>query len=197
VHTQIPQRCDALRPCTTCVNAGGGSGCFYDEMRTPHHVIRSLPSAAHSFPFLDGAEPGPSNAGSFSQWSLEEDVVDLELRTDSPDSSYSSSPDSVVLEELPETTEVTSSSHELRDSWPIISGGTKRGVQSRPWHPLPSTSSRYTVLPSLRLPIVPRPLHTPLSFFPPENFQVAGVRPGDLEMSLYASPIVLLAHRSS
>ena len=195
MHTQILQRCDALRPCTTCVNAGGGSGCFYDEMRTSHHVIRPLPSTAHSFPFLDGSEPGPPNAGSFSQWSLGEDAVDLGRQTDLLDSSDSPYTDPVARDDLPATTKVTSTSHESRDSRLIISGRTENDVRSGPRPPPPFTNSRYFVLPSLLLPIVPRPLHMPLSFFPPENFQVAEATSGSLEMALYVSFIVLLARR--
>ena len=191
MHTQILQRCDALRPCTTCVNAGGGSGCFYDEVRTPHHVIGPVPSTARSFPFSDGAVPGPSSAGSFSQWSLGEGAVELGPQTESADSSVSPPSDRVGL---PATTQVTSTSHELWDSRPVIPGGTGHDVRSGP---PPSTSSRYFILPSLRLPTVPRPPHTPLSFFPPENFQVAGATLGNLEMTLYASLTVLLTHRLS
>jgi len=161
-------------------------------MRPPHHVIGPLPSTAHSFPFLDGSGPGPSNPGSFSQWSLaRQDVAELRRQTDSPDSSDSSTTDSGAWDDLPATTEITSTSHKLRDLRPITPGGTKRDVRCPP----PSITSRYVILPSLRSPIVPRPLHTPLSFFPPENFQVAEATSGNLEMSLYASLVVLLTHR--
>lgn len=165
-------------------------------MRSPHHVIRQLPSTAHSFPFLGGAEPGPSSAGSFLQWSLGgEDVAEPRRQTDSPDSSDSSTTNPGTRDDIPAATEVAVTSHELRDSRPIISGGTKRDARSGPRHPPPSATPRYYILPSLRLPIVPRPLPTPLSFFPPENFQVTEAASGNLEMSLYEFLVMLLTPR--
>lgn len=108
-----------------------------------------------------------------------------------PDPSVSPSPDPV---EPPRIPKLPLTSRRFQDSRSIgLSGESQRGVQSGPRRTLnllPSTSSRFYVLPSLRSPMIP--LHTPLSFLPPENLQVAGDRSGSLEMSLYASPFAPL-----
>ena len=205
--TQILQKCDAKRPCATCVNCGGESGCFYEELRIPHHVIPPLPSAAPAFPFSDGDVLGPPSDGqcSYRLPSRTERVavssenpglrVRRPVRSDPDPEFYFSSADPVErdLSQLPST------SHTSRGPGSLVPGGTRHHVRSGPQHttdPLsPSTSSRLFVLPSLRLSVVPRPLHTPLSFFPPENFQVAGETPGNLEMSLYAFPTAFPVHR--
>lgn len=197
--TENLQRCDAKRPCTTCVNSGGGSGCFYQEPRTPyrHFVIGPLPKTAHSFPYSDGDAPGPSSAGPVSQMLIgrAEDVAEPsenpEPRIDHQPAP--SSPDPVEWDQPLTVSKVPSTSHAFRDCRSFVSGGIEHDVQSGPPRPPnllpPSTDSNLAVLPSLRLPIIPRPLHTPLSFFPPENFQVTGEASGNLEMSLYASLI--------
>lgn len=205
--TQILQKCDAKRPCTTCINCGGESGCFYEELRIPHHVIPPLPSAARVFPFSDGDVLGPPSDGQCSYRLLskaERVTVPSEnpgLRVGRPVRSgpdpklYFSSTDPVErdLSQLPST------SHTSRGSGSLVHGGTRHDVQSGSQYPTdplsPSTSSRLLVLPSLRLATIPRPLHTSLSFFPPENFQIAGETPGNLEMSLYAFPTAFPVHR--
>ena len=193
------QKCDAKRPCTTCANSGRGSGCFYEELRFPHHVI---PHAAHPFPFSDEDPPGLSNDGSFSYRSFGagEDVPDAfespRLQVGRPvqlgrDALGSSSADPVDWD----PTKLPSTSHTFQGFDPFVSGGIKRYVRSRPLRSTtPSTSSELLVLPSLRLSIVPRPIHTPLSFFPPQRFQVAEGMAGDFEMSWCELLVVFRVH---
>ena len=205
VYTQPLQKCDAKRPCGTCVNSGGESGCFYEELRTPHDTIRGLPYAAPEFPFSDEDTPGPLSGGSFSQWSLDsaEDITEpSEDLGQQPGRPTRLGPDTPVcssdlvrryLIKLP------SASHVSQDSESFVPEETEHCVRSRPRHPrqpLPlSTGPRLIVLPSLRLPIIPRPLHTSLSFFPPENFQVSEGTSGT--MSLYAFLTAPLIRRLS
>lgn len=194
-HQHIPtlkffQKCDAKRPCTTCANSGRGSGCFYEELRFPHHVI---PHAAHPFPLSDEDPPGPSNDGSFLHQSFgaAEEAPDPSenprLQVGRPVQSGrgafgASSADPVDWD----PTKLPSTSHTFQGFDPFVSGGIKRYVRSRPLRPTtPTTNSGLFVLPSLRLSIVPRPIHTPLSFFPPQRFQVAEGMSGDFEMSWY------------
>ena len=199
-YTQILQKCDAKRPCATCTNSGGESGCFYDELRIPH-VIQPLPYTAPPFPFSDEGVPGPSSGRSFSYQLLgsPEEVADssgkagLQIgsppRPD-PDAPHFSSADPVEWD----LDKLHSTSHPCSGSFDP--GGTKHDVRSGPRRPAnpPSPPSALFVLPSLRLSIIPRPLHTPLSFFPPENFQVTGETSGTLEMSLYVSFVASLVH---
>ena len=198
VCTQTLQRCDAKRPCATCVNSGGGSGCSYQEPRTPyrHHVIVPVPKTAQSFPFSDEGTPGPSSIGSVSRWLIDrsKEVAEPSANPGSQiDHPARSDPEPVGQDQLPATSKVSSTSHALSSA----SGGIRHDVQLGPRRPPnlpPSMSSKLSILPSLRLPIIPRPLHTPLSFFPPENFQVAGEASGNFEMLLYASLVVPLGH---
>ena len=190
-HTQIPQRCDAKRPCTTCVKSGSESGCFYEELRTPSHVIRSLQSlnTASEFPVSDGLDaPGPSSGGSFPQLLFEAaDVV-------GPPGGLAPqigrltrfSPGSPVLDTARrDLIKLPSASHLLQ--------------RPRANHPHQTTNSRLHVLPSLRLSIIPRSFNAPLSFSCPENFQVTGETSGgpETEMSLYASLIASLVDGSN
>ena len=194
MHTQIPQKCDAKRPCTTCVNSGRESGCFYDELRPPH-VIRPLPYAARGFPFSDEDTLGSSSGGSRS-YRLLGKAGRVTLPSGNPgvqvDRPVRSGPDPVGWDVV----KLPSMSHTFQGSGSFVSEGTRCDGRSGLQHPTNalslSASSRLFVLPSLRLSIVPRPLHTPLSFFPPENFQVAGETSGNLELSLYAFPTALL-----
>ena len=196
MYAQIIQRCDAGRPCTTCVKSGDESGCFYEELRTSYHVpIHPLPYATHGFLFSD--EDALAD-GSFPQRPLgrTEEVVEpsanLGLQIGRPDPSAFSSvrPVERDLVKLPST------SRAFRDPRPPVSGknDVRYGLQCPKNLLSPSPSSRLLILPALRLPTIPRPLRTPLSFFPPENFQVSGETSGNLEMSLYASLIALLVH---
>ena len=204
MYAQILQRCDAQRPCTTCISAGGESGCFYEKPRIPHrhHVIGPLPKTALSFPFSGEYAPGPSNVGS-SLWSLGRTGEVTELSGNlgpQIDHSVRFDPDPVQQDRLFAASRVLSTPHAAQDCGPFVSWGAKHDVQPRPQRPqnllLPSTGSKFSILPSLRLSIVPRPIHIPLSFFPPENFQVTGGTPGNREMSLYASLILLLRRLS-
>ena len=51
-----------------------------------------------------------------------------------------------------------------------------------------ASMSTFSVLPSLRLLSIPRPLRTPLSFLDPEHFQVSDTTSSELDLGLYASP---------
>ena len=205
-HQHIPtlkffQKCDAKRPCTTCANSGRGSACFYEELRFPHHVISPLPHAAHPFPLSDEDPPGPSSDGPLSHRSfgVAEEVPDPSetprLQVGRPvqlghDPFGSSSADPVDWD----PTKLPSTSHTFQGFDPFVSGGIKCYVRSRPCPTTPSTGLGLFVLPSLRLSIVPRPIHTPLSFFPPQRFQVAEGMSGDFEMSWYDLFILFRVH---
>jgi len=203
MHAQILQKCDAKRPCTTCTNCGGESGCFYDESRTPHVNPQPLSNTARSFPLSDEDVPGPSSDGPSSQLLLDtpEEVADSSgtsgLQIGSPTRMSSDAPSSSSTDPVGwDLAKLPSLSHPFQGSGSFDPRGTERDLRSEPRRPTnppspPSASMRLSVLPSLRLSIIPRPIHTPLSFFPPENFQVTGTTPGTLEMSLY----VLLAPR--
>lgn len=193
--TQILQKCDAGRPCTTCVNSGGESGCFYEELRAPNHgVIRSLEPlrAASGFPISDGLNvPGPSSGGWVSQPLFEEADGGEPSKHMGPQAGRPtrSSPDSSVPDPVTRgLVKLPSVSH--------VFGKTKHAGRSGPWYtpdpPLSSGGSRLSVLPSLRLPIIPPSFPAPLSFSCPENFQVTGEISADVEMSLYASFIASL-----
>lgn len=198
-HQHVPtlkffQKCDAKRPCTTCANSGRGSGCFYEELRFPHHVISPLPHAAHLFPLSDEDPPGPSNDAPFSHRSDPSETPGLQVGRPAQlgyDTFGPSSADPVDWD----PTKLPSTSHTFQGFDPFVSGGIKRYVRSRPLCPTtPSTDPGLFVLPSLRLSIVPRPIHTPLSFFPPQRFQVAEGMSGDFEMSWYDLFVVFRVH---
>ena len=50
---------------------------------------------------------------------------------------------------------------------------------------LPPTVSSFTILPSIHLQAIHRPLQMPLSVIPPERVQVSSIAPNDLDMILY------------
>jgi hypothetical protein len=52
------------------------------------------------------------------------------------------------------------------------------------WSPR-STGSSFTILPSVHFRDIPRPLHIPSSFIPPERIQVSWVSESDRDMTLY------------
>lgn len=162
-------------------------------------MIRSLQSLNAASDFLDA--PGPSSAGgSLSQLLFEAaEVVDPSENLgqqigrptqSSPDSSARDPTRRGLIKNPP-------ASHALlRSSEEFGFGNANDAIPSSPGHPPDpgptSASLRLSVLPSLRLPIIPRSFHAPLSFSCPENFQVAGETSADDEMSLYAFPLLLL-----
>lgn len=161
-------------------------------------MIPSL-HAASGFPFSDGLNaPGPSNGWPVSQQQLDRprtaDVVEPSENLGSQIGRLvRSGPDSSALGPVGENLiKSPSASRALQDLEAFVFGESKDSIQSGPQHapnPLPSSpSSRLFVLPSLRLPIIPRSFHVPLSFSCPENFQITDGASPDLEMTLYASP---------
>ena len=189
-HTHIPQKCDAKRPCSTCVKADGGISCFYEELRTPGHVIRSLEA-------LNPAAAIPDSDGLPGTWGDDLEHVSSLLRDEAAETGGQSQSlhnlqtgSSVPDPPGRDPTKLPSLSHRLLGSEP---SETSLAVRPRPRHTLlhhSASSSRLSVLPSLRLPIIPPSPYGPLSFSCPENFQVAGEASGNLEMTLCASPIV-------
>ena len=161
-------------------------------------MIRSLESfnADSEFPLPDvGLDvPGPSSGGLLSQPLFGTvDVVELpeNLRLQIGPLTRSNPDSSVVDPVRRDLIRLPSASPTLPNAQVFSFGRTiQPGSRTAPSPPSTTIHSGLSVLPSLRLPIIPRAFHAPLSFSCPENFQVTGET--DFEMSLYAFLIASL-----
>ena len=152
------QRCDAKRPCTSCVSKGRGATCAYKESRpknapseresplSPPGVTLLTQSTPSEPAFSRPPSPGPSEMSS----KLPVLTYDQVSRACPPDTS-------------------------IREKAPT-------GPLSRP------TTSSSAVPPPVHSQPISRPLQTSLSLVHPQRTQVSGTAVGDLDMTLYVHP---------
>jgi len=190
--TSPHQRCDGKRPCTTCVNGERGAECTYEPRQPPHrpnaralpvsHETTSHPRSARALPPKPPAT-GFSFSGPLVRPSLGDPLLPLSNSSESA-SSLLPSPSPPLL--TPYEPPPAPSSR--------VCGGMVLG-------PSPSSSvvwythdtmecvlrppSSFTVLPSIHLQAIHRPLRISLSLIPPERVQVSSITGGDFDMSLY------------
>jgi len=186
------QRCDAMQPCTPCIQLNGGSDCVYEQNPVTQRIRNKLPAAVQPFLFSFNSEP--SQCGSRSSRATSEDISLSAFDSASPDTSSSvfssapsssnvspkgSSPDSDTLDEFepPTPREISNPGMQLVPS-----------RRDSPKSHQPATISTFSFLPSLRLASIPRPFHTPLSILNPECFQVSDTTSSELDLSLCEFP---------
>ena len=168
--TSSHQRCDAKRPCTTCVNGDKADECIYGRQRS--RLIPTIQTSAKGF-----------------SWPPIGPLPTLLLTW--PDSSESASlPSSLAPCERP-------SPPTARPPWEL-SPRIYNQIGPRPSSDVSVvqstcgitervprlTGSSFTILPSIHFHTIPRPLRIPLSLVPPEYTQVSSVTESELDMTL-------------
>lgn len=140
----------------------GGAACKYERLQGSRPSANSPPrDSLKNVP--RPLQPDSSDSGSSYSPSL-----DPRERSLTPPKKPERQPSPPVLEK---STLVPST-----DVSVLVVGGTKRSS-----HPI---SSAFTVLPSINLQTIHRPLHIPLSLVSPEHTQVSFAAGSDLDMSL-------------
>ena len=192
------QKCDAERPCTTCVNKGRDVECKYAPRRQyrPTDAADALsvsfdnvsaPLSARILPFQT-----PAGGSSFSKLptSPQSDPPDL-TRLSSSESTLPSPLPLAPCErqplklmarfprEYPSASRIHGAIALLPSSGVSVVQDTY-GATKCVSHPV---TSSFTVLPSIHIPTIPRPLRIPLSLNPPEHAQVSLVAGSDMDMT--------------
>ena len=197
------QRCDAKQPCTQC-SEGGWSYCVYEKSRIKQRMRKKPPAAAQTLPFSSKNKLGPR--GSSPSWVNSEGF--LLSAPDVPSPRIYDPVFSLTDQNLPNLSARGSSLPEfdtLDGFGPpgIVPISETKLVPSRGRYPNPSQPApipTFSILPSLRLPSVPRQLHTPLSLFSPERFQVSAVTTSselDWLLCVFLPSNVIRSHQKS
>ena len=185
------QKCDAKRPCKTCVHGDRSDGCVYESRWRPHPIGVSVFSISHdSKSGTISARTSPSQTS--VDWFSEPPTSpspELPLLTWS-DYSESASPisPSVAPRERPSkptTRLLWEPSPRIHNEVALVPPSNVSVVQKIHVERVPRRNgSSFTVLPSIHFQTIPRPLRVPLSFVPPEYVQLSSVAEDDLAMSL-------------
>ena len=154
------QKCDAKQPCTPCSD-GGRSDCVYEQSQVKPRMREGPPAAARARPFSPKNERNPRR---------------------SPSSCMNSQSSSL-------TPGISSPGFEPPVHWEGSIPKTEL-VSIRDKSPPPFQPATPSVLPSLRFPSIPHQLHTPLSFFGSEHFQVSNATSSELDMALWVLPFL-------
>lgn len=157
------QKCDAKRPCTTCVNGNKGAECTYEPQRRPRPTTFVF---AHRF---SGPQIGPPS--------------DLLALSSSSESTSSTAPPLALPERHSTPT--------LRLPWEL-SPRTLNNIGSSVVQKSRGTTEcvpyltgfSFTILPSIHFRTIPRPLRVPPFLIPPERMQISSIAESDLDMTL-------------
>lgn len=169
------QKCDAKRPCTTCVEADNALECAYKVIDTRPH----LPDHTR-FTFL--IQPIPSS--STNDTTQEHSPVEKVVRPVPTDRTSVASGTRPIPESVPPASALL---HSLgRNSQPVFPPPEPRThflnqVRVRD----PQIPRRLSVLPTLIFPSIPPEPHITLSFLGAEHFQLSDVARSQLDLKLY------------
>lgn len=170
--TSPHQKCDAQRPCTTCVKRDRGTRCTYEPQQ------RSRPTA-----------PKPStNRYPEPQTGPPSDL--LLTRSDSNESSHSPPPSSAACERSSSPTvrllwELSPRIYEQIGLGPPSNVSIVQNVRGTAECVPRLAGFSFTIPPSTHLQTRPRPLRVPLSLIPPEYAQVSSIAESELAMTWY------------
>ena len=185
--TSPHQRCDGKRPCMTCVNGERGDGCMYDPRQRSHRTNSSMlpisrETAAHPLSLRTPPSKPPAIGFLFSE-SLTRPSLGAPHLISSNSSEFASSllPPSPPL--TPYEQPLVPSSRVRSEIVPDPSSDLS--VVGRTHDTTECVLSSFTILPSIHLQTIPRPLPVPLSLIPPERVQVSSNSGSDLDMTLY------------
>jgi len=185
------QKCDAKRPCTTCVNGDRGAECAYKPWQPSRRTSADVLSVSRERP------PAPPNVRNLtSQASADipseppiNPLRDLPRPTRSGFSEFGSSLFPFPLCERPSTPVVRPPwelSPRIYDQILLGSSSDASVVQwvrgTTNYVPRPTVPS-FTIFPSIHFQTIHRPLRIPLSLIPPERLQVSDVSGSDLHMT--------------
>ena len=154
------QKCDAKRPCTTCVKKGSGDRCTY-ELRQLSHPTSS------NFGLLSA--PSPSLLTSPNSSSISPSFAPCK-RSSKPTArlqwEFSPHVHNEIVPSPSLNVSVVQKIHCITDCVPRL------------------IASSFTILPSIHFRTIPRPLRIPLSPIPLKHIQVSSVSENDLDTIL-------------
>ena len=182
------QRCDGKQPCTPC-SKDGGSDCVYERGRAKQPVPKKQPTTVQTLPssFKSKQSPhcsSPSRVNSEDPAPPTPDIasadtchpafslVDRTLSSSSRNESHFLGSDTLDRFEPPVPREWTITTMKLLP------------FQEPPKCGQHTTRSIFSLLPSLHLHSIPRPLRMSLSLLSPEHFQVSDTTSSELDLSL-------------
>jgi len=170
MDSDIPQKCDAKRPCTRCVNAKRASECEYEGVGDP-------PGPSEQTRFLIWSKPDPSGSN---------DAPTKERWIVGSIPQVSTKASSLILDTAPPARALLTRS--LGQNSPLSIASPK--------HRLHALSGIISVPLSFIPPRIPPEPHITLSFLGAERLQLSDAALGDLDMKLYVflrrSPIELI-----
>jgi hypothetical protein len=203
----LQQKCDAKRPCSTCVDTNKAEECIYDRPRIVHHpqTRKILPATANALSLVFASETGPQSSSASSPKTLVTKEGDPTSRPESQPSSFTPSGPSgstIGVEsasfELPAPPfEETPIAPDFENPLPPRDPPDASSSELVLWgstpkqHPYDSHST-LSFISSLRFPKIPPALHVPLSFLGEPNIQISHTTTGELELTLWVSCWLLL-----
>lgn len=176
------QRCDAKQPCTPC-SKDGGSDCAYEQIQVKQRKRKKPLAISQPLPFSSKNEQSPCRLPS-----PRTDSISLSTPDVAPPDTSSSVPSS--LSDFSTRASHLSDSGNLDKFEPpilrerMILEMSLVPFQKSPKPRQPATIPTFSVLPSLRILSIPRPLHTSLLFLGPEHFQVSDTTSSELDLTL-------------
>lgn len=169
----MPQRCDAKRPCTTCLEANGAPECEYE-------IVDTQPRPFGHPQFLFWSGPGPSSSRDVSTYGYcATGAVVPEFPTKVPVATITQS--GPELEAFPPARALIDLPRRNTEPQPHTSNEVR--THNPPQITLPS----FSVLSTLIFPRIPHEPHVTLSSLGAERFQLSDAALGELDMKLYAS----------
>ena len=180
------QRCDAKQPCTPC-SKDEGSDCVYEQRQIKQRTRKKPPATARALPFSSKNERTPRRLPSPRMNSVSLSPPDMALSD--TDSSLLSN-----LSNVPTKPSHLSDFDALDKFEPpaprerVILEMKLVPFQKYPKPHQPATIPTFSVIPSLRLLSIPRPLHTSLQFLGPEHFQISDTTSSELDLTLCVFP---------
>lgn len=175
----ISQKCDAKRPCSTCIEANCALRCEYQAI-TPRPRL----SNRTQFTFL--IEPGPSSLANVAPPGHQQDTT--AVRSAPAEQPVVINPRSIP-EPVPPARALIHSVG--RNSHPPFPPPEPRPLVLNQVRARNPTLPRLSVLPTLVFPSIPPEPHLTLSSLGPERFQLSDPDQGELDMRLYvhSSPL--------
>jgi len=196
------QKCDAKRPCTTCIEASKEGECIYDGLRVCQYQTRKiLPAATGALPLVYKTESGSHGFGSpspetppMSEGAVVSRAADSSLTSFTPSSScepiFEFTSADFNLSPSPSEESPSSVASDRSDPPPLLGSPVATSSELVLLRGTPPKQYSYddspnlSFIPSLLYSKTPRAPHVSLSVLGGPNLQVSHTTPGELGLTL-------------